>query len=113
MNLKSSLKKVTPGLAVGGGVIASGYASRFIPVANEKLKAAIVCLGGLLVASSKNKMAESFGLGLFGGGVQQLAKGFGIGGDDTMIAAPSVMISDVEDYAPVSGPADADADAPY
>ncbi len=96
MNFKGAAKKITPGLAVGAGVIGSGYAKKFIPVANEKVKSLVIGGLGLLLAASKNKMAEGFGYGLFGGACQQFAQSMGIGGDDTMIAAPEVLISEVE-----------------
>lgn len=105
MNFKSITKNAGPAVGVGLGQIGGAYVGKFIPTGNEKIKAAATFVLGLVMAGAKNKMVQHVGLGLAGSGVAGLGKSFGIGGDDTMIAAPDVLIQDVED-GEINGPAD-------
>lgn len=79
------IKKITqnlkPALGLTAGAIGANYVSKFVPIQNEKIKAAApVLLGLLLMGSGKGKgMVKDVAAGLIAGGGSNLAKTFGIG----------------------------------
>lgn len=93
--MKFNIKKSLPdaaGLAVGG--IATGYVNKFVPIANQKIKAAVPLVVGLLLAGQKG-IAGNIGKGMIAVGAANLASGFGIGAVDNTIIG-EVVIDDLD-----------------
>jgi hypothetical protein len=109
--VKSIGKNAGTALQIAGGQVAGSYGARFIPIANEKLKAGVLALIGLGISGMKSKVAQNVGLGIASGAITGALKSFGIGGDDTMISAPEVLLQEVED-GPMNGYEEG-ADAEY
>ena len=91
--MKFNIKKQAPevvGLAVGG--IGAGYVTKFVPVGNEKIKAAAPLLIGVLLSGQKGILG-SIGKGMIAAGGANLAKTFGIGGVDT-----TTLIGEIDEF---------------
>jgi hypothetical protein len=76
--MKLKLKNVQPVLVMGVGAIAGGFITNKIPVGNDKVKNAIVAVGGILLSGSKGMLGH-FGAGLAVGAIKGLGQSFGIG----------------------------------
>jgi len=79
--IKKIAKNLQPALGLTVGAIGANYVGRFVPVQNEKLKAAApVLLGLFLLASGKGKgIIKDVAAGMIAGGGANLAKSFGLG----------------------------------
>lgn len=91
--MKLNLKKQAPevlGLAVGG--IGAGYVGKFLPIGNEKIKAAAPLILGVLLSGQKG-ILSAVGKGMIAAGGANLARTFGIGGTN----APT-LIGEIEDF---------------
>ena len=88
-----NIKKQAPeilGLTVGG--IGAGYVTKFVPIGNDRLKAAAPLLVGILLSGQKGILA-SVGKGMIAAGGANLAKTFGIGG-----VGPSTLIGEIDTF---------------
>jgi hypothetical protein len=88
-----NIKKQAPeiiGLAVGG--IGAGYVTKFVPVGNDRIKAAAPLLVGILLSGQKG-ILSSIGKGMIAAGGANLAKTFGIGG-----VSNSTLIGEIDTF---------------
>ena len=81
MKLNKITKNLQPTLVRTGGAIAGSMAQKLIPFGNDKVKAAVVLAGGLLLSTGKGVLAQ-LGEGMAIAGGLNIAKSFGIGGGD-------------------------------
>ena len=86
MKLGNIKKQLVPAAGLVGGAVAAGYVTKFVPVANEKIKAAAPVVLGLLLMGQKG-MVGSIGAGMLAGGGLKLAQSFGIGAIEDPIMA--------------------------
>jgi hypothetical protein len=82
--MKMNIKKTAmDSAALIAGAVGAGYVTKFVPIQNEKVKAAAPILVGMFLMNQKGPLAN-VGMGLVAAGGANLAKSFGIGeiGDD-------------------------------
>lgn len=70
--------KIVPAVSIGAGAVASGFVVQKLPIANEKLKAAVPVALGIFLMTRKGIIAD-LGAGMVAGGFLKLAQTFGIG----------------------------------
>lgn len=86
-------KKLVPAAAIGGGAIAAGFVSKYVPVENDKVKAAAPLLLGVFLMTRKGIIAD-LGAGMVAGGALKLAQSFGIGAVES---EPIMAIDEIDE----------------
>ena len=114
--MKMNIKKTAmDSAALIAGAVGAGYITKFVPVQNEKVKAAAPILVGMFLMNQKGPLAN-VGMGLVAAGGANLAKSFGIGeigdmgdiagildemnihGNDSVLSGTDSVIGDSELY---------------
>ena len=70
--------KIMQVAGIAAGAIGGGMIGKFVPIQNEKIKAAIPMVAGFFLVDKKGIMG-SLGAGLIAAGAVNLGKSFGIG----------------------------------
>lgn len=75
---KGLKSKIMPTVGIAAGAIGSGFVTKFIPVQNDKIKAAAPLVLGFLLMGKKGIIGD-IGAGMVAGGAIALGQSFGIG----------------------------------
>lgn len=79
--MKGLKKQIMPAIGIAAGAVGGGFVTKFIPVQNDKIKAAAPLVLGLLLSGKKGIIGD-VGRGMIASGAITLAQSFGIGAID-------------------------------
>jgi len=99
--------KIMQVAAISAGAIGGGMIGKFVPIQNEKIKAAIPMVAGFLLIGRKGIMGD-LGAGLVAAGAVNLGQSFGIGSMTNPIMDLDEIdtlegLEGLEDESPVNG----------
>lgn len=75
---KGLKSKLMPTVGIAAGAIGSGFVTKFVPIQNDKIKAAVPLALGFLLLGKKGILGD-VGAGMIAGGSIALGQSFGIG----------------------------------
>ena len=82
--IKNLKKNVMPAVGLTVGAVGAGFVSKYVPIGNDKIKAAAPMLVGLFLMGKKGIIGD-IGAGMIAGGGLKLAQSFGIGAMDEVV----------------------------